>query len=599
MSRISSSGKTWLWMFAIIVMAAPCLMAQNTLTLNVSQAKDTIKKTIYGGLMEDWGRDIYGGIYVGTTSSIPNTNGMRNDIIAGLKEIGVGVLQFPGGCKSEVYHWKDGVGTKSSRPGGEKVNGMGTDEYFQLCDLVDCAPFIQANCKEATPAEMKAWLDYINTNFPNKLRYLGMGNEPWGGCYPGISVTEYLNNWYDPFKAVIPATFSGKIIRIAAAGYTDEKTCDLAWTNSVLQREVGSMEGLSWHYYTTMSWTEGQKGSSTSFNETGYYNILTRAYAMETQAKKVIDAMNTRDPDITIGLQPDEWGAWYDQISGMGTSYQQSTVRDAQITAQHLNFFNNNCRRIWMAQLAQPVNAIHAWFLTNPSSGALIKTPTFYVFKMYVPHHNARMVPATLSCSKVNNLNVLTASASVDKSDVLHISVNNIHATATQTLTITLNGGSYNAVSGQIVNGPAITSYNDYNKAEAVNLQDFASSNYSLSGNTVTVTLPAHSVVMLTLKPSGTAASNGLMNAGIRGLSIAAAPGGCIVVGCGGACRTPPSVSVVDVDGRKIDGTTVSGGGTAQNVVWRPAAGAKAHGVYIANVKTDGMTTSQKVMLIR
>ena len=598
MIRIGPFGKTASLIFFIIVMALFGARAQNTLTLNVSQARDTIKRTVYGGLMEDWGRDIYGGIYVGTNSKIPNTNGMRNDIIAGLKEIGIGVLQFPGGCKSEVYHWQDGVGAKSSRPGGENVNGMGTDEYFQLCSLVDCAPFIQVNCRGGTPAEMKAWLNYINTNFPNKLRYLGMGNEPWGGCYAGISVTEYLNNWYDPFKAAIPSAFSGKIIRIAAAGYTDHAACELDWTNTVLQRELGRMEGLSWHYYTTMSWTEGQKGSSTGFTDADYYNILGRAYIMETQANKVIAAMNAKDPDITIGLQPDEWGAWYNQISGMGTSYQQSTVRDAQIAAQHLNFFNNNCRRIWMAQQAQPVNAIQALFLTHPTSGALIKTPTFYIFKMYVPHHNARMAPSTLSCSKVNNLNVLTASASVDKSDAVHISVNNIHATAAQPLTITLNGGSYKSISGQIVNGPSITSFNDYNAEEKVNLKDFASSNFSLDENTVSVTLPAHSVVMLKLSAQETAVSDAQRIVGDAGVSIATAPGGRIIVSDGDR-KTPLTISVVGLDGKRIDGRIVYGRGPAHDIVWRPIVRERAHGICVVNVKAGKMTAIRKTILTR
>ncbi|MBN1307902.1 MAG: hypothetical protein JXA18_08300 [Chitinispirillaceae bacterium] len=590
--RMNRNRTVWIAVGVLCLVSQP--FSQNSLTLSIDRATDTIHRDVYGGLMEDWGRDIYGGIYVGTTSSIPNTNGMRNDIIEALKECRIGVLQFPGGCKSEVYHWKDGVGSKSSRPGGEKVNGMGTDEYFQLCDLVDCAPFIQVNCKEGTPAEMKAWLDYINTNFPNKLKYLGIGNEPWGGCYPGISVTEYLDKWYDPFNAAIPAAFANKLVRIIAAGSFE----NMSWHRTVVQRGVGNAEGLSWHYYTTISWTEGQKGSSFDFTESEYYTILSKAYAIEGYIKQVEAILDQYDPDNTIGLQPDEWGAWYNQISGMGTSYQQSTVRDALITAQHLNLFNNHCKRIRMAQQAQPVNAIHALFLTDPSSGALIKTPTYYVYKMYVPHHNARMVPIALTCGKVNNLSVLNASASVDGAGTLHISIGNIHATAPQTLRITLNGGpAYTKVTGQTVNGAKITSYNDYNKEEEVTIKDFAPSNYTLSGTTLEATLPAHSVVMLALSP-GTDVGNRAAGPD-RAFSIdRAAGGGLRLYGCATADNIPVRIALCGLDGRIID--EISGIALKPergSAVWRPNDRFGA-GVYVVKIAAGGETKSLRTLFI-
>jgi alpha-N-arabinofuranosidase len=593
-----STHASRIFMAAFVIVSAA--MAQNTLTLNVAQARDTIRKTIYGALMEDWGRDIYGGIYVGANSTIPNTGGMRNDIIAGFKEIGVGVLQFPGGCKSEVYHWKDGVGNKAERPGGENVNGMGTDEYFQLCELVGSAPFIQVNCKEGSPAEMAAWLNYIHEKYPDRLKYLGMGNEPWGGCYTGITVKAYLDDWYDKFKAAIPPEFSGKIIRIAASGFNDENTTDFSWTDEVLRREVGSIEGLSWHYYTTKSWTEGAKGSSYQFTENEYYDILTRAFAMETIAKKVMAIMDRRDPDVTCGLQPDEWGAWYNQEPGMGLSFQQSTIRDAQITAQHLNFFNNNCRRIWMAQSAQPANAIHALFLTDPASGKMVKTPSFYVYKLFVPHHNALMVPVKLTCSKVNGLAALTASASVNDSNQLHVSISNIHATAEQPLTITLDGGSYRNVSGQMIKGSAITSHNTFTAAEQVNIQEFPASNYTLDGNTVKVTLPAHSVVMLKLKPRVTGITTHTGNAGaLTRCSMRVLPGNRIMLHHQFISPTPITVSLFSVDGRSVAAPLRAVAGPGRNsLVWEPEVPYSGANTFIVTVEAGNVSIAQRILLV-
>ncbi|MBN1759457.1 MAG: hypothetical protein JW863_14105 [Chitinispirillaceae bacterium] len=582
----------------LLVLAAVSVFSQNTLILDVDQAQDTIKKTIYGGLMEDWFRDIYGGIYVGVNSSVPNTNGMRNDIIDGLKEMDIGVLQFPGGCKAEEYHWADGVdGTKAEREA--RNNGLGTDEYFQLCELVGCAPFIQACCKDGSPAEMKAWLNYIHEHFPDKLRYLGMGNEPWGGCWAQFGndgVTKYLDQWYDPFKAAIPEVFAGKIIRVAAAGFTDQGTTISAWTEEVMRREVGSIEGLSWHYYTTKSWDDAQRYPSTGFGEDDYYGLLTLAFAMETQAKKVMTSMDKYDPDITCGLQPDEWGAWNQTYGNFGGTFQQMTVREAQLTAQHLNFFNNNCRRIWMAQAAQPVNAIHSFFLTQSTHGPMVKTPAFYVYKLYVPHHNALMVPSRVTCGKVGNLNTLTASTSVNSENVLHISISNIHATALQELAITINGGTYDSISGRIVNGPAINSFNDFNKEEEVNIKDFASSNFSLDGNKVNVTMPAHSVVMLALKPPVTGTTN-MKNATVfHRFAVAPLPGNRISIQHGFSKATPVSLALYTIDGKLAAPvvTMVTGGAAIR---WSPEVQRTGSNAYIVTLSACGVSMSKQVVL--
>src|SRR5690606_40993216 len=86
------------------------------LILNADVKQGKISKHIYGHFAEHLGRCIYGGIYVGEESTIPNTEGVRNDIIAALKELDIPNLRWPGGCFADTYHWKDGVGPKSERP---------------------------------------------------------------------------------------------------------------------------------------------------------------------------------------------------------------------------------------------------------------------------------------------------------------------------------------------------------------------------------------------------------------------------------------------------------------------------------------------------
>src|SRR5690242_4379098 len=92
------------------------LWAQNTVTLKQDTGQ-VINHHIYGHFAEHLGKCIYGGFYVGENNQkIPNTNGVRNDVVAALKKLKIPNLRWPGGCFADTYHWMDGVGPKNGRP---------------------------------------------------------------------------------------------------------------------------------------------------------------------------------------------------------------------------------------------------------------------------------------------------------------------------------------------------------------------------------------------------------------------------------------------------------------------------------------------------
>src|SRR4029077_867621 len=87
-----------------------------TALLRADQPGPVVNKTIYGHFAEHLGRGIYEGIWVGPSSAIPNTRGIRNDVLAALKDLSIPVLRWPGGCFADEYHWKDGIGPREKRP---------------------------------------------------------------------------------------------------------------------------------------------------------------------------------------------------------------------------------------------------------------------------------------------------------------------------------------------------------------------------------------------------------------------------------------------------------------------------------------------------
>ncbi|MBM3211435.1 alpha-N-arabinofuranosidase, partial [Candidatus Poribacteria bacterium] len=74
-----------------------------------------INPNIYGHFAEHLGHCIYEGIWVGENSSIPNTGGIRNDVVEALKRISPPVIRWPGGCFADDYHWEDGIGPREDR----------------------------------------------------------------------------------------------------------------------------------------------------------------------------------------------------------------------------------------------------------------------------------------------------------------------------------------------------------------------------------------------------------------------------------------------------------------------------------------------------
>jgi alpha-N-arabinofuranosidase len=153
----------------IFLLIANIVAAQNktTITLNTDKVAGIINKNIYGQFSEHLGSCIYGGIWVGENSKIPNTRGIRNDVIEALKKLQVPVLRWPGGCFADEYHWMDGIGPRESRPkmvntnwgGVVEDNSFGTHEFLDLCEMIGAEPYICGNVGSGTVEELSKWVE--------------------------------------------------------------------------------------------------------------------------------------------------------------------------------------------------------------------------------------------------------------------------------------------------------------------------------------------------------------------------------------------------------------------------------------------------------
>ena len=494
--------------------------AQNTIIANIDQAETKIDKHIYGHFSEHLGRCIYGGFYVGEgNSKIPNTKGVRNDVVDALKKLKVPNLRWPGGCFADTYHWKDGIGPKDKRPtmvntwwgGVTEDNSFGTHDFLDMCELIGTEPYLAANVGSGTVQEFTEWIQYVNFDGvspmsklrkengrekPWNVKLWGVGNETWG-C-GGNMTAEYYANIYRQY-----ATFmnnwsdDAKVFRIAS-GASDN---NYHWTE-VLMRDIPirMLDGVALHHYSVIDWSK--KGSATDFSEQQYFTTMKKAYQMEEFVTRHSTIMDKYDPSKKVALVVDEWGGWYDVEPGTnpGFLYQQNTIRDAVLAGMTLNIFHNHADRVRIANLAQTVNVLQAVILTNEEK--MLLTPTYHVMEMYNVHQDATLIPITLKSTDYvfgnDKLPAVSASASKDANGVIHVSLVNIDSQKPQDISIEFRGSKLNSVTGRILTSAKLQDFNSFENSNKVKPEAFKGA--TLSSNNLKVKLPPHSVVVLELK---------------------------------------------------------------------------------------------------
>ncbi|GHV17026.1 alpha-N-arabinofuranosidase [Bacteroidia bacterium] len=485
-----------------------------SITLHPGQAQTTISKHIYGQFAEHLGSCIYGGLWVGENSPIPNTHGYRNDVVAALKELQIPNLRWPGGCFADEYHWMDGIGSPEKRPkmvnnnwgGTVEDNSFGTHEFLNLCELLGCEPYLSGNVGSGTVEEMSKWVEYITSEGDSpmanlrrrngrqnawKVKYFGVGNESWG-C-GGNMTPEFYADQYRRYSTYCRDYNGTRLFKIAS-GASDY---DYNWTE-VLMKNVGhKMQGLSLHYYTVKGW-EGSKGSATQFSPEEYYWTLGKSLEIEEVIQKHIAIMDKYDKDKRIGLMVDEWGTWWDVEPGTnpGFLYQQNTLRDAMVAALSLNIFHKYADRIQMTNIAQIVNVLQSMILT--SNDKMVLTPTYFVFKMYKVHQDALLIPLeiTSETKKIREREIPVVSASASRKDgKIHISLVNMDLESEQDVMIKLSGAKTGNVTGQILTAKTVNDHNTFENQGVIKVADFKY--VKLNKGELSVKLPAKSIVVL------------------------------------------------------------------------------------------------------
>jgi alpha-L-arabinofuranosidase len=475
-------------------------MAEDKVAIAVDASKTGAKidRNIFGQFAEHLGHGVYEGIWVGPDSTIPNTRGIRNDVVAALKALKVPNVRWPGGCFADEYHWRNGIGprrtvTLNPNWGGViEPNTFGTNEFMDFLDQIGADAYLSVNVGSGTPAEAAAWLEYLTTAQPTtlakeraanghpapyKVAFLGIGNESWD-CGGNMTPDYYLSQLkiYSRFvRNFNPEQQDKQQMLKIAVGPGGDGPRWTEWTETIMkayQHHTWSWDinGLSMHNYTVVKWPPSYK--SVGFGEDEYAQILKSTLDMDGLINTYSAIMDRYDPEKKVALVVDEWGGWYAPLAGSNPGFlvQQNSLRDAILAALNLNIFARHAERVRMANIAQMINVLQAMIMTDKEK--MVLTPTYYVYKMYLPFQNATFVPVAFDAGSYTHAGItlprVDAIAAKDTNGKLWLEITNLDPNQPVEVEASLAGVNAKSAAGESLTASRVDSVNTFDAPREV-----------------------------------------------------------------------------------------------------------------------------------
>ena len=513
--------------FALVALVPARAAGQIAVTVDASKTGPKIDRQIFGQFAEHLGKGIYEGVWVGPGSTIPNTRGIRNDVVAALKALKVPNVRWPGGCFADEYHWRKGIGrdrsvTLNPNWGGvTEDNTFGTHEFMDFVDQIGSEAFLSVNLGTGTPQEAAEWLEYMTASLattlgkeraangrtePYKVAFLGIGNESWD-CGGNMSPEYYLSQLkiYSRFvRNFNPAQQEKQKMLMIAVGPGGSGPRWTEWTDTIMkawQKHTWSwdIDGLSLHNYTVIDWNT--KHRSVGFGESEYGEILKKTLEMDALVKEHSAIMDRYDPEKKIALVVDEWGAWYAPLPGSNPGFlvQQNSLRDAVLAALNLNIFVRHAERVRMANIAQMVNVLQAMIITDKEK--MVLTPTYHVFRMYVPFQGATVVPVTFDAGWYAHgavaLPRVDVIAAKDTAGTLWLAITNLDPNRPADLAVRLSGINARTAAGETLTAATVDAVNTFEAPKTVAPAPISG---TVQGDRISLTVAPKSVTVISVR---------------------------------------------------------------------------------------------------
>src|SRR5580765_3570928 len=533
------ASKTW-------SAAAAASTADSRIEVLFDEPLGTISPNIYGHFTENLSGVFYDGIWVGEKSKVPNTDGLRNDVIEHMRKIKAPVVRFPGGCFADSYDWRDGIGPRDKRPrrtnfwnGVESAksaashkydpNEVGTNEFVHFCKLIGAEPYLAANVRSLPASAFYQWVEYCNSpagsttladtraaaGYPDPfhVKYWGVGNESWG-CGGNFTPAEYAVE-FRRYSTWLPS-YGEQLKLIASGPNTDEWSWTREFLAEVLRKGPGALRniyGMALHHYAwnlsrgkTQDWEAG-KGEALKFDVIDWYELLREGERMEGLITGHWQVLSEFDHAHRIKLIVDEWGPWYrpgSEATPNDALEQMPTLRDAVFSGMTLDIFNRHPEKVVMANCAQLINCLNSLYLAHEDK--FVITPVGRVFELYAAHQGGNSLRTIFSApnshydrdGKDASFWGLQGSSSVQGKE-LSITAVNPSPTERRATEIILRGAALSGASMTILTNSDIHAHNTFEDRNAVVPE---TKSLSVTAGNLVVEIPAASVVALKIQLS-------------------------------------------------------------------------------------------------
>jgi len=211
--------------------------------------------------------------------------------------------------------------------------------------------------------------------------------------------------------------------------------------------------------------------------------------------------MDKYDPEKKIALVVDEWGAWYAASPGSTPGFlaQQNSLRDAILAALNLNIFARHAERVRGANIAQMINVLQAMIFTDKEK--MMLTPTYHVFRMYVPFQDATVVPVTFDAGLYTHRDLtlprVDAIAAKDSAGTLWMALTNIDPVRPIEISARVSGTAVLTATGEVLTAAAVDSVNTFDAPRTVTPQPVSA---RVQDDQISVALPPKSVTVLSVR---------------------------------------------------------------------------------------------------
>jgi alpha-N-arabinofuranosidase len=492
----------------------------NYIKIDPERTLAPINPNIFGGFAEHLGRCIYGGIYE-PDSPHAGEDGLRQDVLAALKRLGMPVMRYPGGNFVSGYRWRDAVGPQEARKARMELawhdlepNTFGTNEFVDFCRKINSEPYMAVNCGDGDMRDARDWLEYCNGTkdthlvklrkahgyeAPHNIKYWSIGNEVDGPWQIGMKTPEEYARAYAEYAKVMKWTDPS--IKLFAAAVS-------LWEDNWVERIQLVMEHLQ-HFkkvapplldYIAIHWYVGNNTVRGFANDdfASYMAISERLENYLSATEGAIRAMSSQlklTEDIPIAV--DEWNVWY-RVHNEGKLEEVYNLEDALVVAMHFNAFIRHAKSVKMANIAQIVNVI-APIMTRPDG--LVLQSTFYPFEVFRQTCGDTALDVhwsgdTFSAADFDGLRTLDVSATLQGKQVAVYVVN--RSLEASEVTLELQSGAFKgAGKAYTVNGPDIKAANTFDTPDNVGTTE---TSVQAEGQRFTATLEPHTFTAFTFE---------------------------------------------------------------------------------------------------